>query len=363
MLILTPKIFLYSFISSGYFTTVFGTCSALVALASLSALALLATKNLAADRYESYFLEHIKTYKDKGAPVHLSAKLDLTQIIFECCGARHYTDWFEEEVWSSFMYGRCPKDGKKSSAFKKVKSALKRKEREKANKPKILKKTPKFHERNGEDNGDNGDNGEDNFEDELQNGNTTSSSFPFDLVYHQWPYIPFSCCNTSSKVPCLHFVPPEIMRHSNVDFLDANNYLVGCRDQFVKRHLWTVHRHGLGWALSVGVQLFTAVLLRYFYHSVTFSLLWGRKPDGSGMGWLRGVSPRAIWSLGALVGGYQRLEWRWPVMVKKVGKIKSYDNEDQDEDEDENDLKKVKNRKLKKLKSRLMKRTTSSAAE
>lgn len=193
-----------------------------------------------------------------------------------------------------------------------------------------------IHKDDNDDNdgGGGGDNGNDDNEKKTKGENGVQE---FNLTYYPWPYIPFSCCNYSSTVPCLHFTPPDVMRHSDVTFLLDNNYLAGCAGRFNASHLWTVHRHGLGWAVSAGVHLFTSLLFRYFYHSVTFSLLWSRRADGSGLGWAKGVSPKRISSLEALVAGNQRLAWRWPVRLKKQVVTKDDEEEDEEEEGEEGD--------------------------
>ncbi|KAH9401955.1 hypothetical protein TYRP_016524 [Tyrophagus putrescentiae] len=304
--LLTFNRYRISFISAGHFNTAALLLTIVVGLTSASALVLLLTEHLAAASYESLFLEHIS-----------HARIDRTQIILQCCGARRYTDWFQEPIWKRHLgtNSRCP-PWEKSESFLKAKEWAAQKEEASKRGEKVVV----IHKDDNDDNdgGGGGDNGNDDNEKKTKGENGL-----LQLLLH--------------RAPCLHFTPPDVMRHSDVTFLLDNNYLAGCAGRFNASHLWTVHRHGLGWAVSAGVHLFTSLLFRYFYHSVTFSLLWSRRADGSGLGWAKGVSPKRISSLEALVAGNQRLAWRWPVRLKKQVVTKDDEEEDEEEEGEEGD--------------------------
>lgn len=269
------------FISAGIFEGGQWILALTIFLTLLAALALLLSEDAVTDKYEKLFLEGIKNYKKEGHTV-ASSKIDSTQIIFRCCGARDYTDWFDADVWAHLLQPGCPTE-------------------------KEMRETEVSEVRNA------------------------STIVPSVYMYHQWPFIPFSCCNDSSTMPCLHFVP-YYSKFDEVANLKYNNFRVGCSDGFVLNHLWTVHRHGLGWAVSIGVHLFTSLLMRYFLTSVYFSLLWSRRADSTGLGWLVGPSPRLI-NLPVLVKGYTKLECRYGAVLEDKDEGHTEDDEDDEDDQ------------------------------
>ena len=128
------------------------------------------------------------------------------------------------------------------------------------------------------------------------------------------PFIPFSCCNISSPHFCLHYTPEPLFDNlsSTSERFKYNHYKVGCIQKFCEKFNKDMVYFSIIWTISGGILILSAIGLQYLRISIHFAMLWSRRPDLSGIGWLWGPKLNTI-DLTTLI---TNKEWAYSLVVQ-----------------------------------------------